>query len=127
MNPKGKGFLEEIRSLDEKRKRNVLIVASLLAMALIVFVWAQYFNAILMAPATDSSVHAAALGADAATAPAFNSIPTANPSLPANDQTSQAPTSSGASNQGFWHGLINGISGLGQIFTGGTQYIQPSQ
>ncbi len=124
-------LLEKIRSLDETRKRNVLIATSAFIMIIIVFVWIQYFNAMLMVPARNSAAQMAAVGSgsDAAGAtPAFVSASaSASATAPSSSSVSPAPTASAGSGQGFWHVLGNDLSGIGQIFAGGTQYIRPSQ
>jgi hypothetical protein len=42
-----KTFLEELRSLNEPTKRKVLIVATIVIMAIILYLWLGYFNGLV--------------------------------------------------------------------------------
>jgi hypothetical protein len=44
MSKENKSFLEKIQSLDHKSKTTLLIVLSILAVFLIIFIWGAYFN-----------------------------------------------------------------------------------
>ena|SRR5690348_3509077 len=42
-----KGFLEELQSLSEPTKRKIMIVATVVIMAVVIYVWLAYFNNLL--------------------------------------------------------------------------------
>jgi hypothetical protein len=44
-----KGFIEELQSLDEPVKRRVLVIAAIVAMFVVVYVWLGYFNNLVTA------------------------------------------------------------------------------
>ena len=104
MERNGRDLLEEVQSLDEAAKRKVLIGSSVVVMLIVVAIWAAYFNDIVMAPAGE----AGQATSTAAAAPAASATPASS------------------SGSGFWHTVGNDLSGLGNIFTGGREYIQPS-
>ena len=42
--PRAKGFIEELQSLEEPTKKKILVVSTVLVMAVVVYVWLGYFN-----------------------------------------------------------------------------------
>lgn len=40
-------FLEELRSLDESAKTKVLVIATLIIMAIVIYFWLGYFNSVI--------------------------------------------------------------------------------
>ncbi len=111
-------ILEKVRSLDDDAKRNVLIVSSAIAIAIVVGVWIIYFNAMVMpsSPVSAIPTSTAALA------------PIASPSLPA-ATGSGAGIQGSSSGPGLWHTIGNGFSAAWQGFTGvvtgGNHYVTP--
>ena len=42
-----KPFLEELQALDSGKKRNILIIVTVVLMALVLYIWLGYFNNIV--------------------------------------------------------------------------------
>lgn len=61
-----KGFFEELQSLDEPTKKKIMIVAAVVIMAMVIYVWLAYFNNLLASvtqpPVADNSTAGASGG-----------------------------------------------------------------
>lgn len=118
-------MLEELRSLNDAKKKQVLIIATTIIMIIIIGVWIAYFNSIIMGTAQESA--ASATAAAAAGTPGTTTAPVAAPTPIA----APAPTQQ-ANGPGLWQNIENGFGSvflsIENIFRKPSHYnIQPSQ
>jgi hypothetical protein len=98
-------MLEELQSLSEVKKKQVLIVATIIIMVIVVGVWMSYFNSIVAGTAQEAATQAT------------SSVAVATTSV-------VAPTQ--ASGPGLWQDIKNGFGSIANIFSGPSQYkVQP--
>ncbi|HUC02200.1 MAG TPA: hypothetical protein VMA75_04885 [Candidatus Paceibacterota bacterium] len=115
-------MLEELQSLDDKQKRRVLVVATIIIMVIVVGVWILYFNSIVIG---DASQPVAATSSVATTTGADGSI--AVP-VPAPATTTTVTASGAAPGPSLWQDIKNLFAGFGKLFSNPSQYnIQPNQ
>jgi hypothetical protein len=106
-----KGFLEEIQSLAPEKKRNVLIVGTLIAMAVLIYVWIGYFKGLVVT---------------AAQAPASPAVAAAATSTPIAIVPVAPSTSSASVGSSIWQDIKSAMGDFANIFSGPSQYnIQP--
>ena len=115
-------MLEELQSLDEKIKKRVLVIATIIIMVIIVGIWISYLNSIVAGPAKQEAA-AQASSTAAAGVPA--------PAAPSPVATS-APAPAQASGPSMWqdikHWFGSAFASFANIFRKPSQYtIQPNQ
>jgi cytoskeletal protein RodZ len=103
-------FLKELQSLDEPAKNRILIIATVVIMIVVLFVWIAYFNSIVIPSAAQTDKTATTTATTASAVPAADVV----------TQTSSAQSNSGS---GFWKGMESGFTNL---FHGGSQTIAPA-
>ena len=116
-----KGFIEELQALDEPVKRRVLVIAAIVAMFVVVYVWLGYFNNLVTAIPQEQVAQNTTQ--DQATTP---SPSTAVPSV----GTTGSPVASGPSawqrmsgGMAYMYGaVINDLRGFASIFGAPGQY-----
>jgi hypothetical protein len=110
-------FLEELQAMSESRKRQVLIISTVVIMALVVGVWLAYFNSVVMGGASGTTDVSAVAGTQASAT---------STSAPAPAPAATAPVSAGSS---LWARMKEGFASIERMFSGGpSQYsIQPQQ
>jgi|GEM_PF-3060529 hypothetical protein len=109
-------MLEELQSLTPAKKKQVLVVATIIIMIIIVGVWVTYFNSIVMGTAPQVATQATSTDATATVPIAITPTPTA--STPA--------TTAQASGSGIWQDIKNGFASFTHLFSNPSQYkIQP--
>ena len=108
-------FLEELQAMSEARKRQVLIISTVVIMALVVGVWLAYFNSVVMGGASGTTDVSAVAGTQASATSTSAPAPAAT-----------APVSAGPS---LWARMKEGFASIERMFGGGpSQYsIQPQQ
>lgn len=96
--------------MSETRKRQVLVISTIIIMAIVVGVWLSYFNSVVMGGAGTTG------GASSA-------------SVQSSVSSTPAPASSAAPAwSGIWTRIKDGMSSIGRMFSGPSQYtIQPQQ
>ncbi len=105
-------MLEELQSLSPEKKKQVLIVATIIIMAIIIGVWISYFNSIVIGSVQETAMEATSSAA-AAPAPA-----------PAPAAATQAGSPGVWQNMENWFGSAFGS--IANIFRKPSQYnIQP--
>ncbi len=67
-----KSFLEELQSLDEATKTKILVVATAVAMIIVIYVWLAYFNNLIAGVAQEGAA-SSAVSSSAASSPAVSS------------------------------------------------------
>jgi hypothetical protein len=99
-------MLEELQSLSETKKKQVLIIATIIIMVIVVGVWATYFNGIIQG-SSQAAVAAPATSTVAvvATTPVAVAVPTAQASGPS-----------------LWQNIKNGFGSIADIFKKPSQY-----
>jgi len=108
-------MFEELQSLNEAQKRNILIVATIIIMVVVVGAWSVYFKSIVMAPSAQEAEQA-------------TSTPVAPTTAVAPAVTATNPVASPASGPSLWQNIENGFGSIGNIVTQPSQYnIQPNQ
>ena len=95
----GRNLLEKVRSLDESAKQKILIGSSIVVMIVVIFIWAEYFNSIVIPSTAETGAATSTVAGGAATS---------------------------SSSTDFWHTIGNDILGMGNILNGGNQEIQPA-
>ncbi|MGC9598854.1 MAG: hypothetical protein ABSE18_00500 [Minisyncoccia bacterium] len=87
-----KSFLEELQSLDETTKTKILVVATAVAMIIVIYVWLAYFNSLIAGVAQEGTASSAA-----------------SSSVPSSAASSSAVSSGGTS---IWQNVEGGIGTL---------------
>jgi hypothetical protein len=103
-------FLKELQSLDEPAKNRILIIATVVIMIVVLFVWVAYFNSIVIPSAAQTD--------EAATSTAVTT-----PVAPAVNATMQTSSAQSGDSGGFWKGIESGFTNL---FHGGSQTVAPA-
>ncbi len=123
-------YLAELQALDEPMKRRVLVAASAVMMAIVVYVWIGYFNSIVMG----GSVQLADQSAMAQSGAAGAAVPAGASAQNTQDASTNPPSSA----PDFWqmlrsglvslyHGAVSGFKGAGSALQAPKQYdITPS-
>jgi hypothetical protein len=115
MNEAHKGFLEYLQTLPDPAKKKVLITATVIIMALVIYFWLAYFNNLIAGISEQASVteNQPAEGVPAESAPA------AGPGI----------WQQLGSGMGFAYGeFVDLAHGLGGVFESSRQYnVQPPQ
>jgi hypothetical protein len=100
-------MLEELQSLSETKKKQVIVIATIIIMAIIIGVWVAYFNSTIMGSAQQQAAAQATT-----TAPVAVAAPT--------------PTPAPANGPGLWQNIENAFGSIANIFRKPSQYnIQP--
>lgn len=100
-----KGFLEKIRTLDRSAKRNVMIISTVIAMALVFSLWLVYFNSI---------VATVAFAPSAPVMEASGSLPAAQDGIGTSDMFSAAWTSFWESASRIWQSTTGAFMNVKQ-------------
>ncbi len=104
-------YLAELQSLNEPMKRRVLIAASAVVMALVVFVWVGYFNNIVMSNQSGLADQSA-IAQSGTVAPAAAAAPVAPATPTSVADLSNAPSfwqTLGGGIASMYHGIISGL------------------
>ncbi len=114
-------MLEELQSLSPEKKKQVLIVATIIIMAIIIGVWVSYFNSIVIGSVQETATE---LTSSATATPASAPTPAPAPAPAA------APAVSQAGGPGVWQNMENwfgsAFGSVANIFRKPSQYnIQP--
>ncbi|HUC31623.1 MAG TPA: hypothetical protein VMR99_02980 [Candidatus Paceibacterota bacterium] len=106
-------MLEELRSLSDARKKQVLIIATIIIMIIVIGVWVTYFNSLIQGTTQQAPTQTTS------TAPTVAPVPAAPVTTPA-----IAPAA--ASGPSLWQNMENWFGSIVNIFRSPSQYnIQP--
>lgn len=103
-------MLEELRSLGDARKKQVIIISTIIIMLIVIGIWVTYFNSIIVG---SSAQNVDQSSSTVATAPVQIAI-------------TPATSSAQASGPGLWQDIKNVFGWFGSLFSRPSQYkIQP--
>ena len=106
-------MLEELQSLSEGKKKQILIIATIIIMVIITGVWFSYFNSVMT-------------GMSQSSAEQSSSTDTTAPTPIAIAPAATTTVSTQASGPGLWQDIKNGFGWFGSLFSHPSQYkIQP--
>ena len=108
-------MLEELQSLDEKTKKRVLIIATIIIMVIIIGVWVTYFNSIVIGTATPQATSTSALGSS-----------TPFVAVTASGMAPSVSVATATNGPGLWQDIVGFFRSFANIFRSPSNYtIQP--